>query len=65
MPGVSDYNPRHAMDMDALDAEASEFSWGSGLEPKELRGAPPSEGGRYRGTGPPCEKHIKVSNRPR
>lgn len=58
MPGQSDYNTRHPMDWDALDAEGSEFSWGSGLEPGGLSGAPPSEGGRYRGTSPPCEKRI-------
>lgn len=58
MPGMSDYNPQHAMDWDAMDTEASEFSWGLGLEPKRLRGAPPSAGGRYRGTSPRSENRI-------
>lgn len=61
MPGRSDYNSRQSMDWDAMDAEASEFSWGSDLEPKKLKGAPPSEGGRYRGTSPPCEKRANLS----
>lgn len=61
MPGVSDYNPRHSMDWDAMDAEASEFSWGAGLEPKRLRGVPPSEGGGYRGTSTPCENRTNVA----
>lgn len=60
MPGVSDYNPPLAMDWDAMDAEASEFSWGSGLEPKRLRGAPPSKGGMYRATTPDCAARIGV-----
>ncbi len=61
MPKRSDFNSRQSVDWDAMDSEASEFSWGSGLEPERLRGAPPSEGGRYRGTSPPCENRIKVS----
>lgn len=39
----------------------SEFSWGDGLEPRSVRGKPPSEGGRYRGTSPPCENRVNVS----
>jgi hypothetical protein len=30
----------------------SEFSWGSGLVPPGKEHAPPSEGGKYRGTTP-------------
>ncbi|MDV8008624.1 hypothetical protein R4P65_27560 [Rhodococcus sp. IEGM 1318] len=32
--------------------DASEFSWGTGMTPKGLEEAPPSQGGRYRGTTP-------------
>lgn len=45
------------------EAGQSEFSWGEGLEPRHLRGAPPSEGGRYRGTSPPSGPQIGVSRR--
>lgn len=37
---------------------ASEFSWADGLEPPSVRSKLPSEGGRYRGTSPPCETRI-------
>lgn len=44
------------LDMDELDSEASEFSWGPGLTPKALEDAPPSQGGRYRGQAPPLAR---------
>ena len=47
--------------VDDADPDVSEFSWGQGLEPPLLRGKPPNEGGRYRGTSQLCEKHIAVS----
>lgn len=59
--GIGDYNPRHAMDMDQLDSEASQFSWGPGLTPRGLEDAPPSQGGRYRGQTPPCPNQVGVS----
>ena len=49
-------DPNDSNDMDG----AGEFSWGEGLEPIQVRGKPPSEGGRYRGTSPPCEPQIGV-----
>jgi hypothetical protein len=55
--GLGDYDSRYPLDPNA-EAGASEFSWRSGLEPPTLRGKPPSEGGRYRGTSPSCEKRI-------
>lgn len=58
MPRRFNCNSRQSMDWNAMDAEASEFSWGAGLEPKSLRGAPPSEGGRYRGTSPQCQNRV-------
>lgn len=48
------------LDMNELDSSASEFSWGEGLEPASVRGKPPLEGGRYRGTSPPCDRQIDV-----
>ena len=47
----------------AIDNGAGEFDWGSGLVPKGLEDAPPSEGGMYRGTSPRCAKVISVRNR--
>lgn len=61
MPDRSSCNSRQSMDWNAMDSEASEFSWGSGLEPKSVRGKPPSESGRYRGTSPPCENRVNIS----
>jgi hypothetical protein len=58
--GAGEPNFRRPLDSDELDSEASEFSWGDGLEPKSVRGKPPSEGGRYRGTTPDCGSHIGV-----
>ena len=49
------------LDMDELDSEASEFSWGPGLTPRGLEDAPPSEGGRYRGQASPCPNQVGVS----
>jgi hypothetical protein len=51
------------LDMDELDSEASEFSWGPGLTPKGLENAPPSEGGRYRGQTPSCPNQVGVFRR--
>jgi hypothetical protein len=45
------------------DDSSSEFSWGDGLTPKGLENAPPSEGGRYRGTSPPSGPQVGVSRR--
>lgn len=39
---------------------ASDYCWGSGLTPKSLEDAPPSEGGRYRGTSSDTTKVIGV-----
>ncbi len=50
---------RRPLDPNA-DSDESEMSWGSGLEPKSVRGKPPSEGGRYTGTTPECEPLIGV-----
>lgn len=51
------------LDMAELDSQASEFSWGAGIEPTSVRGKPPSEGGRYKGTTPECEPVIGVERR--
>ena len=54
--GVGSEDIRRPLDVAELDSHASEYSWGEGLEPADLRDAPPSEGGRYRGQsdeGPP------------
>jgi hypothetical protein len=58
--GVGDHM-RRPLDMNELDSEASEMSWGPGLTPKGLENAQPSEGGRYKGQSPECERHIGVS----
>lgn len=49
------------LDMDELETQASEFSWGPGITPPGLENAPPRDGGRYHGTTPPGENHIGVS----
>jgi hypothetical protein len=36
----------------------SEISWGSGLVPRGLEDAPPSEGGMYKGFTPPADLII-------
>lgn len=58
--GLGDYDIRCPLDPNADSDDASEFSWGAGLEPPSVRGRPPSEGGRYRGTTPDCEPRIGV-----
>jgi len=40
---------------------AGEFSFGSGLDAPDTGGLPPSEGGRYQGTTPPCEPTVAVT----
>jgi hypothetical protein len=66
MPGLSDYNIRRPLDPNQLDSEASEFSWGSGLTPKGLENAPPSEGDRYHGQqasrDDPPANNVQVSS---
>lgn len=49
----------YPLDPNDTDGE-SECSWGEGLEPPCVRGKPPSEGGRYRGTAPECDLTIGV-----
>ena len=39
--GAGDYGIRYPLDPNA-DPDASEFSWGAGLEPESVRGKPPS-----------------------
>ena len=51
---------RRPLDMDELDAEASEFSWGPGLVPRGLDTAPVSEGGMYSGLTPDCPPRVRV-----
>ncbi|OBK75015.1 hypothetical protein A5651_09105 [Mycobacterium sp. 1274761.0] len=58
--GLGDYDIRRPLDPNADSVEASEFSWGAGLEPPSVRGKRPAEGGRYRGTTPDCEPRIAV-----
>lgn len=59
--GLGSDDIRRPLDMDELDSEASEFSWGPGLTPKALKDAPPSHGGRYCGTTPEIPPQINVS----
>lgn len=54
---------RRPLDMDELDTEASEMSWGPGLVPHGLENASPADGGMYKGLTPPCDPHIGVSRR--
>ena len=49
--------------LESGDTGASEFSWGDGLEPPHLRGAPVSDGGRYTGLTPDCPNQVGVSRR--
>ena len=60
--GIGDSGIRYPLDPNA-EPDASEFSWGAGLEPESVRGRPPSEGGRYKGQSPPCEPNVGVSER--
>jgi hypothetical protein len=60
--GMNDTDIRYPLDPNA-EPDASEFSWGSGLEPKSLRGKPVAEGAMYRGQSPPCDPIIGVSRR--
>lgn len=60
--GLGDYDVRYPLDPNA-EAGTSEFSWGAGIEPPTVRGKRPAEGGRYRGTTPPCDPVIGVSRR--
>lgn len=54
--GVGDYDVRYPLDPNADSDDASEFSWGVGIEPPSVRGRPPADGGRYRGTTPDCAR---------
>jgi hypothetical protein len=58
--GLGDYDIRGPLDPSAVSADASELSWGAGLEPPSVRGRPPAEGGTYRGTTPDCEHRLGV-----
>lgn len=60
--GTGDHISR-PLDVNELDAEASEFSWGPGLVPKGLENAAPEDGGTYKGLTPACDPHIGVSRR--
>lgn len=51
---------RRPLDMEQLDGEASEMSWGPGLVPRGFEDASPSEGGMYTGLTPPCDPQIGV-----
>jgi hypothetical protein len=57
--GAGEDVPRYPLDPNA-EPDATEFSWADGIEPPLVRGKPPSEGGRYRGTTPPCDPIIGV-----
>ncbi|BCO45445.1 hypothetical protein MINTM008_13640 [Mycobacterium intracellulare] len=59
--GDGDQLARNLAYLEGDEIGASEFNWGPGLEPQSVRGKPPSEGGRYRGTSPPCENNVRVS----
>jgi hypothetical protein len=58
--GTNDADIRALLDPYADRVEASEFGWGSGIEPPSVRGKPPADGGRYRGTSPPCDPLVDV-----
>lgn len=60
MSGRGSDDIRRPLDMDELDAEASEMSWGSGLVPKGVESAPVSEGGMYWGITPECPPQVRV-----
>ncbi len=58
--GLGDYDIRRPLNPNVDSVDASEFSWGAGREPPSVRGKPPAEGGRYRGTTPSCDPQIGV-----
>lgn len=67
MSGTSDFVPGRPVEQDTRigvafrrmeESELSEFGWGEGLDPPGVEGSPPSQGGRYRGTSPPCDYNI-------
>lgn len=45
--------------------DRSEFSWGAGLDPPGTEDLPPNEGGRYRGSSPPCDFMTGILRHPR
>lgn len=57
--GVGEYDVRYPPDPNA-DAGASEFSWGAGLDVPGYQNKPPSDGGRYKGKSPPCERIVGI-----
>ncbi|WP_123023575.1 hypothetical protein [Mycolicibacterium stellerae] len=60
--GANDAGLRYPLDPNA-EPDASEFSWGAGIEPSSVRGKPYAEGGRYRGTTPDCDPIIGMNRR--
>lgn len=66
---MSEYDMRRMNLSDDLDAETSEYSWGTGLEPPDARGRPPVQGGRYRGReateDDPPPREVNLSCDPR
>lgn len=52
---------RRHQDVNQLESEVSEFSWGPGLTPPGLENASPADGGRYHGTTPPGKNRIGMS----
>jgi hypothetical protein len=60
--GAGEPDIRYPLDPNA-EPDASEFSWGEGLEPKSVRGKTVAEGAMYRGQSPPCDPIIGVSRR--
>ncbi|GAS86951.1 uncharacterized protein RMCB_1047 [Mycolicibacterium brisbanense] len=68
--GVSDHDMRrYNADLDQMDTEASEFSWGNGLVPNGMDHLPPFEGGRYKGCqaslDDPPAANVTMSSDPR
>jgi hypothetical protein len=55
--GAGDYDSRMAF-LAGKAPDAGEFSYGPGLDVPGYEDKPPSEGGRYRGTTPPCQRSI-------
>lgn len=65
--GASDYSSLYpgCGFLEGKEVGAGEFSWGPGLDVPGYEDAPPSQGGRYKGTAPLAQPVIGVVRNPK